>query len=893
MSTILYTLIIYPLESIIELIYLITYKLLNENPGSAVVAVSFFVNILTLPIYNMAENHQIKERLLQKKLKPKVKDIKAVFKGDERYMILSAYYRQNNYHPLYSLRGMLSLLFQIPFFIAAYNFLNNLTALQGASFFFIKDLSKQDGLFNLGNYTINALPFVMTAINFISTAVYTKGSAFKEKLQLYITAFLFLFLLYDSPSGLVFYWTLNNVFSLIKNIISKFEFKTIKPKQKIFAGILLFVIIILCSVIFTQKRIVAVLSLITAGAYFLLFFDLNTFVKGVTRINFKLENQECDKIFYFSAISAALLFGILIPSSLISSSVQEFSYTMQYRNPFYLLWITFLQSAGFLLVWPVIIYKLSSSKLKFSFSFFAFVLLITSTINVFLFQGNYGSLTGLLSFTTDEALQHSLKENILNISILLLAFFIIVSIFKSVFAKKIILFSCIIFLSFFIYSSINAAIIYKGYVRTSELINADKQNNLFNNNKKVYSLSKSKQNVIVFMLDRMPGIFVPSIFEDFPEIAEKFEGFVLYPNTISFAGHTYKGAPAIYGGYEYTPEAFEKNSDSTRDMFNESLCVLPRVFSEHGWTTVITDASLANHSWIPDNTIFDPYKKVKALNMEGKYVSEWIQKHNINVQGKILPYAETLRNTIRFSFFKASPYFLRKKLYNKGRYLQSGSSTYGLFDFITKAAPLEFIKNDIEVNAEENCFNLIVNNTPHTPLALPQAKLFCTEEFLKKAGARCKNEITFSHYIADIYTLKIIGEMLDFLRENEIYANTRIIFSADHAFGNLVLNGSNFNTDFKNKYLQQSYYMPILMMKDFGTKGGLEINMEFMTNADVPILATENLENINQINPFTNKNFKEVRNKDSFVISNIIEDDKLNLYLKNKNIFDEDNWYKE
>ena len=51
--------------------------------------------------------------------KNKIKDIKAVFKGDERYMILSAYYRQNNYHPLYSLRGMLGLLFQLHFFISS------------------------------------------------------------------------------------------------------------------------------------------------------------------------------------------------------------------------------------------------------------------------------------------------------------------------------------------------------------------------------------------------------------------------------------------------------------------------------------------------------------------------------------------------------------------------------------------------------------------------------------------------------------------------------------------------------------------------------------------------------------------------------------------------------
>ena len=34
-------------------------------------------------------------------------------------------------------------------------------------------------------------------------------------------ALAFLIFLYDRPSGLVFYWTLNNLFSLIKNVFYK------------------------------------------------------------------------------------------------------------------------------------------------------------------------------------------------------------------------------------------------------------------------------------------------------------------------------------------------------------------------------------------------------------------------------------------------------------------------------------------------------------------------------------------------------------------------------------------------------------------------------------------------------------------------------------------------
>lgn len=84
MKLFFYTVIIYPIESIIEFVFLLAWKIFNENAGGAIIIVSLFVNIATLPIYAAAEREQARERLLQKRLKAKVDDIKAVFSGDER-----------------------------------------------------------------------------------------------------------------------------------------------------------------------------------------------------------------------------------------------------------------------------------------------------------------------------------------------------------------------------------------------------------------------------------------------------------------------------------------------------------------------------------------------------------------------------------------------------------------------------------------------------------------------------------------------------------------------------------------------------------------------------------------------------------------------------------------
>ena len=191
-------LIIFPIVQIIELVYVFADKLLNGNhAGLTIFALSLFVSICTLPLYFMAEKQQQKERDIYKKMGPKIDTIKAVFSGDERFMILQTYYRQNKYHPLYALRSSFSLLIQIPFFISAYTFLSHLESLHNVPFLFIKDLGAPDTLFTKGAFTLNILPVLMTLVNCISGAIYTKGLRLQDKLQVYGTAAVFLILLYN------------------------------------------------------------------------------------------------------------------------------------------------------------------------------------------------------------------------------------------------------------------------------------------------------------------------------------------------------------------------------------------------------------------------------------------------------------------------------------------------------------------------------------------------------------------------------------------------------------------------------------------------------------------------------------------------------------------------
>ena len=149
MSEVLFNIIIYPIIQIVEFIFVVAQTVF-KNTGFSVMCISVAVTVLCLPLYAVAEQWQELERQTQKRLKSGVERIKAAFKGDEQYMIMSIFYKQNHYHPIMALRSSFGLLIQVPFFIAAYSYLSHLEILRGTPFLFIRDLGAPDAMLKLG-----------------------------------------------------------------------------------------------------------------------------------------------------------------------------------------------------------------------------------------------------------------------------------------------------------------------------------------------------------------------------------------------------------------------------------------------------------------------------------------------------------------------------------------------------------------------------------------------------------------------------------------------------------------------------------------------------------------------------------------------------------------------
>ena len=838
----------------VEFIFFLSNNITDDYIGFSIILLSITVNVICLPIYNVAEGWQEKERTAQKKLKRKIADIKAVFSGDERYMILATYYRQNQYHPLYAVRGMFALLIQIPFFIAAYKLLSGLPMLNNASFLFLKDLGKPDGLLYVAGMHINALPILMTFINILASAVYSKGLTIKEKLQLYITAAVFLVLLYNSPSGLVFYWTLNNIFSLFKNV-----FYRIKLSKKIWYVVtaLFFISLTIITKNHTVKeRPRVIIEFFTIMVIFLpiIWMIVSKFLLKNIR-NVLADAQSRFSLFLQSSIALLLFLGLTIPATTIASSPLEFINFEDILNPFTILFYTLVQSLG-CLFWLVCLYKLFRENVQKAFTFASIIILAVALINVFVFQDGYGSINNLLMFSDTGRIRHSLHELMVNLVVIgMTAVIIFAIVYSNRFMQFIDGIVKILILSFLVIPVVSSVTIYKEFHSMKSVENA------VSAPKRAYRISKTGKNIFIFMLDRSMNFFIDPVFENAEIVKKEYTGFTVFENSIAFGTSTNFSTPSLFGGYEYTPENIDKRSNELLvDKHNEALSVLPRLFSEHNWNVSFTDPSWLNYAWIPDLSIFAKYNMIaKNIDGNGLYTQKFLIKNNVQSMHQSKIYG-IRRNMLYFSLFKILPIEVRRIFYAEGMYGGVGIPIYSA-PFMNAYSAIENLTEEVEFVESKNCINIIVNNLTHEPPKKETIQMIGKDFLIPLAKRYCLNETTEEHFYVNYLAHESCAKFFKFLKDNNCWDNSRIIIIGDHGRDPMRTRDMKFIADFANTGFSPDASIPLIMMKDFNSEGTLKKDYTFMTLADIPALTTKNLSSELQKNPFSGKDFLETENK--------------------------------
>ncbi|MBQ9494573.1 MAG: YidC/Oxa1 family membrane protein insertase [Treponema sp.] len=827
----LYSIIIFPLYQIVELCYYISWKVF-KNSGYAVLCVSFAVSFMCLPLYVIAEKWQELERIAQKNMAAGVAHIKKAFKGDEQYMMLAAFYRQHRYHPIMALRSSISLAIQIPFFIAAYAFLSNLEALHGVSFFFIKDMGAPDALFSIGAFSLNVLPVAMTLINIISGAIYTKGHPLKEKVQIYVTALVFLVLLYNSPAGLVLYWTCNNIFSLVKNIFYKLK----RPLLVLYLCVCALALALDWYTLFVQsgflyRRLMLVASTLPA-------FFAPLMRKAIVHLaDTVFLTDKRTMLFLLSSICLALLCGYTLPSYVISSSPMEFSFVEPYSSPFFFLTHTTWQSLGFCVFWPCCIYFLFGKRTQTTLAACGALLAFGALINAFLFGGEYGTISSFLAFSEALALSPSKRDALVNMFALIALIAAVYAAFKFKKSALLVHMLAVVVIALAGISLVHSTAIAREYkrarlIRSRDATQQGEQDALA----PIFHLSREHQNVMLIMLDRAISGFVPYIFEENPDLHNAFDGFIFYPNTASYADHTLVGAPPIFGGYDYTPvEMNKRDAEPLVKKHNEALLTLPLLFDGAGYKTTVTDLSWANYSWIPDMSFFDAYPTIRTHKTIRAYTDAWLKLHpessQTAVQSEILK-----RNFIWFSFLKCMPLVFRDTIYDDGFWWNTEHDLEYLHDVISNYAPLDFLPELTDAASAQNTFTIFVNELTHEPQFL-QAPDYVprTEVTDRGSGEFANNE----SYHVNAAALKRLGDFFDYLKHEALYDNTRIVIVADHGANvdaKICPNQGEAQLPFRVEA-----FNPLLMIKDFNAHGALLTQDTFMTNADVPALLLEHI----------------------------------------------------
>lgn len=178
------------------------YKLV-QNYGLAII----LLTILIKAILWWPTNKSMKSMKSMQKLQPHMSALKEKYKNNSQQLnqeVLKLY----KGHKVNPLGGCLPMILQIPIFYALYMILVNAVELKDAPFYFwIRDLSVKDPYY--------VLPILMGITMLIQQKMTPTADPNQAKMMM-ILPIVFTFMFINLPAGVVFYWVVQNILSIIQ-----------------------------------------------------------------------------------------------------------------------------------------------------------------------------------------------------------------------------------------------------------------------------------------------------------------------------------------------------------------------------------------------------------------------------------------------------------------------------------------------------------------------------------------------------------------------------------------------------------------------------------------------------------------------------------------------------
>lgn len=954
----LYALFIAPIEAILHLVLSVSYTATGHY-GASILILSLCVNLALLPIYHIAEKWQQAERDMQSRLRPKLQEFREAFSGEERFMMVRTLYRQAGYHPIYAVRSSMGFLIQVPFFIAAYQFLSHYQPLEGTSAFLFQDLSKPDALV----WGISVMPFVMTGINVLSAYVYAQKLNRSDIIQLWLISLLFLVLLYRSAVALLLYWTFNNLFSLLKNVVyarlplnqttsigrgTEYREKMsrlIERPTTFNAALFLVVVAVQVAVptniqrffvgrVLEQSRAVTIVAIgasIVILAYLCMALWWKTY-QGTRAVASGAGFRQAANV-----ALVWLLFAVYVVAN--GAWLSELYPDLEYGRIIggILLMLSFLLFASPVCRSIRILRTMPDSHSLYiiSTSLIAFAVLVANPISFYVHSGDYSGgvfsavfakllvycFTALLAFTSFYLLvDNSVKKGLTLVAVFAAFSVIAYSVIgvrnvgvmdhfkledRSLLLRSngeslvevAILFA---FLSATTYTVIYyrelvtqatgamllasicvaAVDVYKG---NAEAITVDR--GLPVDHQDIVGFSRER-NVLLILLDGFSGGYVQTILNEAPDMLRDYEGFIWYPNMLTTSAGTLGSIASLAGGYKYTVHNINSGNYGTiGNAIKEAYRVYPDAFIPQGYQVTYVHPYYNNGCETID-------KRVHCTD-SFPYGSYYHSKEEPDAPLLYNSYSHLPPILSMVSLFKASPFFLKRMIYDSGNYL--GARPMSVWYRTSNSHKVKYwgflrvLAHESNADRPDKTFKFIHLEIPHLPYALSED---CR---LSPPRATVHTEM--------VCALKEIGVLLSWMKKNGVYDVTKIVLVSDHGWW---VDNPMFPSDFSEAVpkgyesrVEPGFVQSLLLVKDFGAKGQLSRSDAFLSTPDVPSIVCVAVGGCRDVGPdaitngsgarsltFVNSSWDKAKEEESSYF-NIRE-----AYEVRNNIFDPRNWSK-
>jgi YidC/Oxa1 family membrane protein insertase len=180
------------------------------NWGVAIFLLATLVRLVLHPL-NMSS---MKSMRAMQRLQPEMERIREKYKNKPEAMnaAVMALYKENKVNPA---GGCLPMVLQMPLFFALYAVLSSAIDLRQAPFVaWIHDLSAPDHFFSVAGFSVHLLPIIMAGTGFLQQRLTPTPS--QQQSTMYLMNLFMLFVFYGLPSGLVFYWTVMNLYTSLQ-----------------------------------------------------------------------------------------------------------------------------------------------------------------------------------------------------------------------------------------------------------------------------------------------------------------------------------------------------------------------------------------------------------------------------------------------------------------------------------------------------------------------------------------------------------------------------------------------------------------------------------------------------------------------------------------------------